>query len=141
MRNLLLALFMISTLLSCKKKTTGSTCEDTFCTADFRALMIQYLDNKGVSTEVKDFSVTNQRTGEKLIVNQSIAINSGLNRGYYVVIDDGHRKDLSEAGDDLKITATSEITNQTKSVIMKVKGGKCACHIQKVSGPENVIFD
>jgi hypothetical protein len=56
-------------------------------------------------------------------------------------VDDGNTKSLSEEGDDLKITGTFEKTGQTKSAIIKVTGGICACHINKVSGPEQIAFD
>lgn len=139
MRNLLLAFFMTSTLLSCEEKTTNSECENRICTEEFRALVIKFADNKGAAAEVKDFSVFNQRTGEKVNANSSIGAN--LPKGSYVIIDDGDTKRLSEAGDELKITATSVVTNQTKFAIVKVKGGKCACHIEKVSGTEQITFD
>lgn len=139
MKYLLLALLMIGTLLSCKKKTTDSTCEDKMCTADFRSLVIKFVDNKGAAAEVKDFSVVNQRTGAKVNANSGIV--AYLPKGSYIIIDDGDTKNLSEAGDDLKITGTSIVTNQTKSAIVKVNGGKCACHIGKVSGPEQIAFD
>ncbi|MNX72795.1 hypothetical protein D3C86_1041630 [compost metagenome] len=71
----------------------------------------------------------------------SSAAASNLIKGSFIIVDDGNTKSLSEAGDDLKITGTSVETNQTKSVIVKVKGGKCACHIEKVSGPEQIAFD
>jgi hypothetical protein len=102
-------------------------------------LVIKFVDNKAVGAEVKDFSVVNQRTGEK--VYASSAATSNLIKGSFIIVDDGNTKSLSEAGDDLKITGTSVETNQTKSVIVKVKGGKCACHIEKVSGPEQIAFD
>jgi len=139
MKNLILTLLFVSTLLSCEEKTNEPDCEDKMCTMEFRSLVIKFVDNKGAAAEVKDFSVVNQRTGEKVNANSSIGAN--LPKGSYVTVDDGNTKKLSEAGDDLKITGTSVETNQTKSAIVKVKGGKCACHIQKVSGPEQVTFD
>lgn len=139
MRKIALALLLVSAMLSCKEKTMDSACEDRICTEEFRSLVIKFADNKAAGAEVKDFSVVNQRTGEK--VNASSAAASNLIKGAYIIVDDGNVKELSEAGDDLKITGTSVETNQTKSAIVKVKGGKCACHIDKLSGPEHITFD
>ena len=140
MKKIALGVFMISALLSCKKNTAESECEkNTICTTEFRSVSIRFVDNRGEGAEVKDFNVVNQRNGEKLHANSSALIN--MIKGTYLVADDGNTKSLSEEGDDLKITATSVETNQTKSAIVKVKGGKCACHISKVSGPEQVVFD
>lgn len=139
MKRLVLALLVGSTLLSCKKKTSGSDCENKICTEEFRSIVIKFVDNKALDTEVSGFSVINQRTGEKVFANSSIAMN--LAKGNYIVVDDGNTKSLSEEGDNLKITGTSVETKQTKSAIIKVQGGKCACHINKVSGPEQIAFD
>lgn len=130
---------MVSTFLSCEKKTTETDCEILACTLEFRAVGIKFTDNKGDAAEVKNFSVMNQRTGEK--VYASSGPSSNLIKGTYLIVDDGNRESLSEEGDDLKVTATSLETNQTKSAIIKVKGGKCSCHVSKVSGPELVAFD
>lgn len=139
MKKIGLALLLVSTLLSCKEKTTNTECEDRICTEEFRSLVIKFVDNKAMAAEVKDFNVVNQRTGEKVYASSAAA--SNLIKGSFIIVDDGNTKSLSEAGDDLKITGTSVETNQTKSVIVKVKGGKCACHIEKVSGPEQITFD
>lgn len=138
MKKIALALLLISVMLSCKKKSTDSECGNRMCTEEFRSIGINYVDNKGLPAQVKDFSAVNQRTGEK-IVPRMTAITTI--KGSYTVIDDLNTKTLSEAGDDIKVTGTSVETNQTKSVIVKVKGGKCACHIDKLSGPEQVTFD
>lgn len=139
MKNLLPALLMISMFLSCKEKTDDKACEDKICTEEFRSLVIKFTDNKGAPAEVKDFSVVNQRSGERIYANSAMA--SNLVKGSYIIVDDGNTPKLSEAGDDLKITGTSVETNQKKSVLVNVKGGKCACHISKASGPEQVTFD
>lgn len=139
MKRIILAVLMASTFLSCEKKTTETECGFQACTLEFIGVGIKFTDNEGVAAEVKDFSVMNQRTGEK--VYASSGPSSNLIKGTYLIVDDGNRESLSEAGDDLKVTATSAETNQTKSVIVKVKGGKCSCHIAKVSGPELVTFD
>lgn len=139
MKNLILALFMGSALLSCKKKTADSACGNKMCTQEFRSIVIRFVDNKAIGTEIKDLSVVNQRTGEKVYANSATTAN--LTIGAHIVVDDGNTKSLSEEGDDLKITGTSVATKQTKSAVIKVQGGNCACHINKVSGPEQITFD
>ena len=139
MKKLVFVLLMGSTFLSCKKKTTESDCGTKPCTRELRAVTIGFVDNKAAYTEVTDVSVINLRTGEKVFGNQDILLKPVI--GAYVVADDGNIESLSENGDDLKITATSVATKQTKSAIIKVQGGRCACHINKVSGPEKIAFD
>jgi len=125
--------------LSCKKNRTKSDCADKMCTNEFRSVVFRFMDNKGEGAEVKDFSVINQRTGEKVAANSST--NSNLVKGAFIIVDDGNVRTLSEQGDNLKITGTSVQTNQTRSAVLKVNGGECACHIEKLSGPDQVAFD
>ena len=109
------------------------------CTEEFASVMFKFVDNKGAGTEVKDFNVINQRTGARVTANSSIY--TSTTKGVFIIVDDNNKLGLSEQGDDLKISGTSVETGQTKSAIIKVSGGKCACHINKISGPEQVAFD
>lgn len=139
MKKITLVLLMGIVLFACKKKKITDDCADKICTKEFVSVTIRFVDNKGAAAETKDFSVVNQRTGEKLMANS--AIYTSTIKGGFIVVDDGNIMSLSESGDDLKITGTSVETNQTKSAIIKVNGGKCACHIKKISGPEQIAFD
>lgn len=139
MKSLILALMLASTLLSCEKNKTDSACEEKTCTEEFRSLTVKFVDNKGLPAGLKTFNVINQRTGENVYATSAAL--SNLAKGSYLIVDDRNTKNLSEEGDDLKITGTSEETNQVKSAIIKVKGGQCACHIEKLSGPEQIAFD
>ncbi len=139
MKKTILALFIGLSVLSCKKNKAKSDCLDKMCTYEFRSVVFRFMDNKGEGAEVKDFSVINQRTGAKVTTNSSA--NSNLIKGAFIIVDDGNTRSLSEGGDNLKITGTSVQTNQTKSAIIKVSGGECACHINKLSGPDQVAFD
>lgn len=139
MKKITLVLLMGIVLFACKKKKTTDDCADKICTKEFVSVTIRFVDNKGAAAETKDFSVVNQRTGEKLMANS--AIYTSTIKGGFIVVDDGNIMSLSESGDDLKITGTSVETNQTKSAVIKVNGGKCACHIKKISGPEQIAFD
>jgi len=139
MKKITLVLVMGIALIACKKNKGTSDCENKVCTEEFVMTGIKFADNKGAGAEIKDFSVVNQRTGEKLYAKSSATVNTI--KGYYIVLDDGNKLQLSAQGDDLKITGTSTTTNQTKSAIVKVSGGNCACHISKISGPEQIAFD
>lgn len=139
MKKITFALLVGITLLTCKKNKTTSDYGDKICTEEFASIMIKFVDNKGTGVDVKDFDVINQRTGKRIMANSSIS--SSTTRGVFIVVDDQNKLDLSEQGDELKITGTSLDTQQTKSVIIKVSGGKCACHIAKISGPDQVAFN
>ncbi len=139
MKKITFALLMGIALLTCKKNKTTSDCGGKICTEEFASIMIKFVDNKGAGTEVKDVDVINQRTGKRIMANSSISTNT--TKGVFIVVDDQNKLDLSDQGDDLKITGTSVGTQQTKSVIIKVSGGECACHIAKISGPDQIAFN
>jgi len=139
MKKIVLVLLLGVALLSCKKNKSTDDCGPRICTQEFVTVMLKFVDNKGAGAEVKDFNVINQRTGERLKANSSIT--TSTDKGVFIVVDDANKPDLSEQGDELKITGTSVATSQTKSVVIKVSGGKCACHINKISGPDQLAFD
>jgi len=139
MKKIALVLLLGVALLACKKNKTTSDCGDKICTEEFASVTLKFVDNKGAGAEVKDFSVINQRTGERIAANSSIY--TSTIKGVFIIVDDNNKLGLSEQGDNLKITGTSVETNQTKSDVIKVSGGKCACHINKISGPQQIAFD
>jgi hypothetical protein len=98
-----------------------------------------FTNKDGVGIGIKNYSAVNQRTGDTIKVSGMASLS--LTPGTYVVVDDNYVKKLSEQGDDIKVSGTLEATNQTKTAILKVSGGKCACHIEKISGPEKIAFD
>jgi hypothetical protein len=133
----LTVLCAIVLIMGCDKK--DSECESRVCTEMFAMVNITFTKSDGTGVAVKDFSVVNQRTGDTL--KKADPANLSLAPGTYVVADDNHVEKLSEEGDDLKVTGTYDATNQTKSALVKVAGGKCVCHINKISGPDKVAFD
>ena len=63
MKKIALVLLLGVALLTCKKNKTTSGCGDKICTEEFPSVVLKFVDNKGAGTEVKDFNVINQRTG------------------------------------------------------------------------------
>lgn len=137
MYNTALIALCVILMMGCDKKV--SECEPRICTEIFVMANITFTKKDGTGVMVKDFSVVNMRTGDTL-KNVGPAHHS-LTPGIYTVVSDNHVKELSEEGDELKISGTYEATNQSKSAMVKVTGGKCACHIHKISGPDRVVFD
>ncbi|WP_276089603.1 hypothetical protein [Pedobacter sp. JY14-1] len=126
-------------LTACDKKKDECGKEPKICTEVFAFVPVSFTDKEGAAVGVKDYSAVNQRTGDTLKSN--VAMYSSFVPGTYVIADDSHLKQLSAEGDDIKVSGTYQATGQTKSAMVKVKGGKCACHVEKVSGPEKIAFD
>ena len=96
-------------------------------------MQIRIKDALGNPVAVKDFKAINKRTG-KSTAQDNDSISFG-NQGNYTVASDADVRELSETGDSITVTAVHPQTNKKLSADFVISGGKCACHINKVSGP------
>jgi hypothetical protein len=132
-------LLLVAACVACGKNKHQKPICSGVCTESYATFGINFVDKTGESISVKDLTVTNLRTNKVLDVKQLNAPNSPI--GYRTIITDSNIKDLSTEGDDIKISATNPVSNQTKTVSVKIGTDKCACHIDKKSGPDKVAFD
>lgn len=132
-------LLLVAACVACSKNKHQKPVCSGVCTEIYATFGINFVDKTGESISVKDLTVTNLRTNKVLDVKQLNAPNSPI--GYRTVITDSNIKDLSIEGDDLKISVTNPVSNQIKTVNIKIGTDQCACHIDKKSGPDKVAFD
>lgn len=121
-------------LLSCSA-ASRLTKPDKICTTEFRMISVQFKDANGSSIAVTDFRSINLRTNLGLTQN-----NEGL-PGYYTVASDADLHMLSPKGDTIRVTASHPETKKTVSGLFVVSGGKDACHVEKLSGPETITIN
>ncbi|TKC00629.1 hypothetical protein [Pedobacter cryophilus] len=113
-------------------------CENLICTQEFRIVNVKFIDALGNAIEVKDFKSLNLRTNKDLTSSNYVdPINA---KGYYTVVTDANTKDLSSKGDYIRVSAKHPVNGTIKEVDFVVSGGECACHISKISGPEEIVF-
>jgi hypothetical protein len=113
-------------------------CENLICTQEFRMVTVKFIDANGNPLEVKDFKSVNLRTNEDLTSSNYVdPVNA---KGYYAVVTDANTKDLSTKGDHIRVSAKHPFNGTIKEADFVVSGGECACHISKISGPEEIIF-
>lgn len=137
MKNILTAAAIISALTACSTANVQE-CPEMMCTQEFRMVQVKVTDAQGNPVEVKDFTATNKRTNTPMAQNNEPATIN--NKGIYTVASDADLKNLSEAGDTILVNATSLSGAKKLSGSFVVSGGKCACHISKISGPETLSF-
>lgn len=101
-------------------------------------VQVKFKDTAGNPVTVKDFSAINKRTNQSTVQNNEPSTVN--NQGLYTVASDADVKTLSESGDVITVTATHPTTNKKVSAEFVVNGGKCACHISKVSGPTEIVL-
>ncbi|MES2267283.1 MAG: hypothetical protein V4520_11005 [Bacteroidota bacterium] len=138
-KKLLLVLMLAISMSACKKNSNKPACGTQNCTEVFTVVSFSFTGADGKPTAIKDVSLINVRTG-KAVPATSYAATINTVPGVIIVATDETKSAFSAEGDDVRITATSEATGQTKQVIIKVSGG-CNCHVNKASGPESAKFD
>lgn len=128
------ALFVVS----CSEQVVEADCPSLICTQEFRTVSLRFEDASGQPITIKDFSAIIRRTGKS---TQAFEVDTVNFKGNYAVVTDSDTKNLSPKGDTIDVSAVNPKTNQKKSTSFVVSGGKCACHIEKISGPEKVVFE
>ncbi|MFD2164382.1 hypothetical protein ACFSJU_18395 [Paradesertivirga mongoliensis] len=136
---LCIILFLSSCTDQLLKEDPGTEpCPAMICTQEFRSIVVIFKNSAGSPISVKNFTSLIRRTGK---TPQSGAVDTVHFKGNYAVVTDGDTKNLLSQGDTIDVSAVNPGTNQKKTAQFVVSGGKCACHIEKLSGPETIVFD
>jgi len=135
----LFCIFQVAMILSLScSNIKQPECENMICTQEFRMVQVKFNDASGNPVAVKDFSAINKRTGETTVQdNEPATINT---QGIYTVASDADLKKLTESGDVIMVSASHPLSNKKIETEFVVSGGRCACHISKVSGPAELTF-
>jgi hypothetical protein len=131
------AVVLIASLLGCEKKHQSVGCDTGACDLSFSMLGVHFKDKNGNAVTVQNLSSINQRTKQSVLPASQQGINQA---GYYIITDDSKRASFSDDGDEVIVSATSTVTGQTKTATFKISGG-CNCHINKLAGEQNIVFD
>ena len=132
---LLLAGLLLTSCLGQKEVS----CENLICTQEFRSIPVKFVDTEGKPVAITNFKAINTRT--KKILSQNRDQNFPTTEGVYTVASDANLKDLSVEGDIIMVSATNSISKAKKEAEFKIIGGVCSCHVHKVSGPDEIVFD
>ncbi len=133
---LLLLLFLL--FCGCDKGKIKPACSPAVCTDIFVTIGVHFVDNQGQPISVQNFQALDLRT--HLVIGPTLSGYGTLAIGYYIIADDGDLSKLSTEGDDIQVSGTDPATNQTKTAIIKIAGG-CTCHVSKISGADQIMFD
>ncbi|WP_158825081.1 hypothetical protein [Mucilaginibacter lacusdianchii] len=124
--------------MACNKSGSRKPCATQVCTLEFQSVVVKFVDKQGQPVVVQNYRAVNLTTGRA--VSGAGAIDAVKKPGYYTVINDSSIEQLSGLGNDIQVTAVNPATNQSLTANFEISGGKCACHINKISGPEQVVF-
>lgn len=135
MKKLIYILSICSLCFGACSASNKPVCEDLICTMEFRMVQVKFIDASGNPVTVKDFSSIIKRTNNPVMKN-----NDPAGSGVYTVASDADLKQLSEKGDIIMVSATHPQTNKKIETEFVISGGLCACHINKISGPAEILF-
>ncbi|RRN78190.1 hypothetical protein EIM50_15745 [Pseudoxanthomonas sp. SGD-10] len=114
-------------------------CDDLICTQEFRSITVKFVDAEGTPIEVEDFKAINARTKKQ--VNDGNQGGSLPMKGVYVITSDASLNEFTTNGDIVVVSAKHAMSGVMKTAEYKITGGRCSCHVSKVSGPDEIVFD
>jgi hypothetical protein len=137
MTKIIPCLLLIVLLSAChKKEAAPPACPILFCPLQW-PIVVTYVNNIDSAVVVKDFHAVDLRTDKPVVAGGTWP----LKRGTYAVADYTDGKLFSAEGDDVQVTATDSLTNQSKTVTFKIALPACSCGMVKMSGPDTVKFN
>lgn len=106
------------------------------CTEEYRLYTVEVVDVAGDPVSDVNITRTNLRTNEVLDPGWLGMLQPGI----YVVAEDGMIDDFSSAGDELRVIGEKGGATFQAEFEFAVTA-PCRCHVEKLSGPDRVIFD
>ncbi|RCH54323.1 hypothetical protein DJ568_13610 [Mucilaginibacter hurinus] len=119
------------------QQAQSGPCPDKVCTMMFASVPVKFVNSSGNPAAVKDYRAVNLRTNQDITHKD----NDSVYGNYFAVADDSDLKKLSEAGDNIEVTAIDSASNKKLKAVIKVSGGECACHVARVAGPEEIMVN
>lgn len=106
------------------------------CTEIFFSVNVVFKDAEGNFMDVVEYTSKNTRTNKVLSSGKA---NSTAPEGHYLVTDDNDRKEFSKSGDIVVVSAKHPLSGVVKNAEFKIAADEC--HINKISGPNVIVFD
>ncbi len=115
-------------------------CAKLMCSEGLKVVGIKFLDTIGNPVVVKDFRALNLRTRESMVIGS--VTDTVYSKGDYTIASDLHISKVSDEGiDTIEISGRHPITNALKTARVVVGRDDCDCHVSKLSGPDEVVFN
>ncbi len=106
--------------------------EDCICTEEFRVISVLITDGSGDPIEGLTATITDEK-GKHYILPDSAPLS-----GYYIVMSDKYVQDFSTSAKKILFTAASDSGSVNGEYFINTD--RCKCHIQKISGPDTLVF-
>jgi hypothetical protein len=136
---LIIAALLFLTACKSQKADSKNGCEDVMCTEDFQVIPVKLITTSGKAVSFKSYKIIDTATGKEIKNNNDLP-NTADNATVLIVADDSHRRNFAETGTDLQLQVTRDDDKVVKANF-KISGGKCACHVAKLNGPDQIDLD
>lgn len=127
--------------VACKSQQPGSAsgCPTVMCTEEFKMIPVKIISTSGTEAEFKSYKIMDVAGGKEIKLSNDLP-NTPDNAKTLIVADDSQRRNFSEKGTDIQLQITRNDGKVVK-VNYKISGGKCACHVAKLNGPDQIDID
>jgi len=127
-------------LAACKsQKPQDKGCEAMMCTQEFKMIPVKLITTSGKEADFKSYKIIEVATGKEIKLNNDLP-NTTDNAKTLIVADDSQLRNFTEKGTDLQLQIIRTDDKVVKADY-KISGGKCACHVAKLNGPDQVDID
>ena len=123
---------------SCNKIPINTGCGIVRCPTETRSVTINTVDSNNQGIEAVKIEAVNFRTG-KTYKDLQNHMNIGFGKIFSYRLFSAPT-DFAESGDPVQVMITSG-TGKIVRVSMTVSGGKCACSVKLISGPETINIE
>jgi hypothetical protein len=137
MKSLLILAVLAISLFGCKR-TIETECGKLRCPPNEKNIYLSVVDAKGKRARASYIETYNTRTGKKHFDLQSQANYGGGTPGSYLLFS--NPMSYSFLGDNVTVLIRSE-SGKEYNLNYLIKGGNCACEVQKLSGPDQLTIE
>ena len=104
------------------------------CTTLFAIIQVTVVDTTAAPLAGLSPAITLLRTSQSIVPDQT-----GVGGGRYNVITDGEHSLIRPSGDTLRFVVTAGARSARADFAVD-EPGSCACHVNKVSGPDTLVL-
>ena len=131
--NRILAIFLISLVVSCNDEECGGSIA---CTTDYRIISVSLVDTEGNAVILDSYTVVRRDTREAISFDTDV---SEFNQeGQYSIAEDQHFDQVAREGTSFILEGF--INNEVVISENFLIGNDC-CHVVKLEGPESLTLD
>ncbi|QJD94391.1 hypothetical protein HH214_00140 [Mucilaginibacter robiniae] len=135
-----LILFLALALAACKSRQPASNGCNVICTKQFVIIPVKLISTAGHEVDYKSYHVIETATGKEIKSRNELPVTDRSNANIVLLVDDSHLHDFVEKGTNVQLQITRK-DDKVLKVNYKISGGKCACHVAKLDGPDEVDID